>query len=40
VLALTLVYLSIVMFLIVMGIALGSRVVEQANALAASAYLQ
>jgi predicted PurR-regulated permease PerM len=35
VLALTLVYLSIVGFLIVIGIALGSRVVQEANALAA-----
>src|SRR5208282_3309201 len=33
--ALTLVYLAIVGFLIVIGIALGSRVVQQANALAA-----
>jgi predicted PurR-regulated permease PerM len=33
--ALTLVYLSIVGFLIVIGIALGSRVVQEANALAA-----
>jgi predicted PurR-regulated permease PerM len=35
VLALTLVYLSLVGFLIVIGIAIGSRVVQQANALAA-----
>ena len=33
--ALTLIYLSIVLILIVAGIALGSRVVQQANALAA-----
>jgi predicted PurR-regulated permease PerM len=35
VLALTLVYLAIVAFLIVIGIALGSRIVQEANALAA-----
>ena len=35
VLALTLVYLALVGFLIIIGIALGSRVVQQANALAA-----
>jgi predicted PurR-regulated permease PerM len=35
VLALTLVYLALVGFLIVLGIAIGSRVVQQANALAA-----
>ena len=34
VLALTLVYLALVGFLIVVGIAVGSRVVQQANALA------